>query len=143
MSQKAVVSAVQGVAASVVTALVVFGVLDADRANALAGVAVSLAPLFAALALSFHLFSPHWGSHSPDARFGQLPTQTFPPFSTRNGSRRRSFKEKVPVPELRPESGNPTAFVKSQLTDLPKTQVPFEVENNLIIDIQSILGMPR
>jgi len=49
MSQKAVVSAVQGVAASVVTALVVFGVLDAEKANALAGVAVSLAPLFAAV----------------------------------------------------------------------------------------------
>ena len=49
MNQKAVVSAVQGVAASVVTALVVFGVLDAEKANALAGVAVSLAPLLAAV----------------------------------------------------------------------------------------------
>lgn len=49
MNQKAVVSAVQGVAASVVTALVVFGVLDAERANALAGVAVSLAPFLAAV----------------------------------------------------------------------------------------------
>jgi hypothetical protein len=49
MNQKQVSSAVQGVAASVVTALVVFGVLDADRANALAGVAVSLAPFFAAV----------------------------------------------------------------------------------------------
>jgi len=49
MSHKAVVSAVQGVVASVVTALVVFGVLDAEKANALAGVAVSLAPLFAAV----------------------------------------------------------------------------------------------
>jgi len=47
--QKATISAVQGAAASIATALVVFGVLDADKANALAGVAVSVAPLLAAV----------------------------------------------------------------------------------------------
>ena len=47
--QKLTISAVQGAVASIATALVVFGVLDPDKANALAGVAVSLAPLVAAV----------------------------------------------------------------------------------------------
>jgi hypothetical protein len=51
MNQKQATSALQGVAASVLTALVVFGVLDAEEGNALAGVAVSLAPLFAAVCI--------------------------------------------------------------------------------------------
>lgn len=51
MSQKAIISALQGLAASITTALIVFGVLDADQANALAGVAVSLAPFIAAVAI--------------------------------------------------------------------------------------------
>jgi branched-subunit amino acid transport protein len=51
MNQKQVTSTLQGVAASVLTALVVFGVLDAEEGNALAGVAVSLVPLFAAVCI--------------------------------------------------------------------------------------------
>lgn len=51
MNQKAVSSAVQGLAASLVTALVVFGVLDAEKASAVAGVVVSLAPFVAAVAI--------------------------------------------------------------------------------------------
>lgn len=47
--QKVTVSAVQGAAASIATALVVFGVLDAEKANAVAAVAVSIAPLLAAV----------------------------------------------------------------------------------------------
>jgi hypothetical protein len=42
-------SMLQGAAASVLTALVTFGVLDAQKASVLGGVAVSLAPLAAAL----------------------------------------------------------------------------------------------
>jgi hypothetical protein len=42
-------SLIQGAAASVLTALVTFGVLDAQKASVLGGVAVSLAPLAAAL----------------------------------------------------------------------------------------------
>jgi len=42
-------SMIQGAAASVLTALVTFGVLDAQKASVLGGVAVSLAPLAAAL----------------------------------------------------------------------------------------------
>jgi hypothetical protein len=51
MNSKALTSTIQGIAASVLTALVTFKVLDAGSANALAGVAVSVAPLIAAVAI--------------------------------------------------------------------------------------------
>jgi hypothetical protein len=49
MDQSKLVSLIQGVTASVGTALVTFGVLDAERVSVLAGVVVSVAPLVAAL----------------------------------------------------------------------------------------------
>jgi hypothetical protein len=51
MNSKALTSVIQGTIASVLTALVTFKVLDASKASALAGVAVSLAPLVAAVAI--------------------------------------------------------------------------------------------
>lgn len=49
MNSTKLTSLIQGAAASVLTALVTFGVLDAQKASVLGGVAVSLAPLAAAL----------------------------------------------------------------------------------------------
>lgn len=49
MTQEKLVSVIQGVAGSVGTALVTFGVLDAQKVSVLAGVVVSVAPLVAAL----------------------------------------------------------------------------------------------
>jgi hypothetical protein len=49
MESTKLTSLIQGAAASVLTALVTFGVLDAQKASVLGGVAVSLAPLAAAL----------------------------------------------------------------------------------------------
>jgi hypothetical protein len=49
MQSTKITSFIQGAAASVLTALVTFGVLDAQKASVLGGVAVSLAPLAAAL----------------------------------------------------------------------------------------------
>ena len=49
MESTKLTSLLQGAAASVLTALVTFGVLDAEKASVLGGVAVSLAPLAAAL----------------------------------------------------------------------------------------------
>ena len=51
MNSKALTSVIQGTTASILTALVTFKVLDAGSANALAGVAVSVAPLIAAVAI--------------------------------------------------------------------------------------------
>jgi uncharacterized MnhB-related membrane protein len=51
MDRKALTSVIQGSIASILTALVTFKVLEADKASALAGVAVSLAPLVAAVAI--------------------------------------------------------------------------------------------
>ncbi|MEI6446486.1 MAG: hypothetical protein WCO96_01245 [Actinomycetes bacterium] len=49
--KKTLSSALQGAILSVASALAIFGVLDVDRANALAAVAVSFIPLFAAVAV--------------------------------------------------------------------------------------------
>jgi hypothetical protein len=49
MDSSKITSVIQGAVASVLTALVTFGVLDAQKASVLGGVAVSLAPLAAAL----------------------------------------------------------------------------------------------